>query len=91
MLNGKQESEIRPRESWRREGDRQSPSLVELCRDGFVQKAELNPSQVCTVLLLYYRNHFCISFAQQQLWKADFYHPCFTDEEVGTQRGEVIY
>ena len=51
-----QKRETSPREGWRREGDRQRPSLAQLYKGRFVQKAEVkSPSGMHNVLC--YRNN----------------------------------
>lgn len=69
MPDYERKRETSPREGWRREGDRQRPSLVQLYKGRFVQKAEVkSPSGVHNVLC--YRNcasHLLSSDSAKQL------------------------
>lgn len=74
-LGCEQKNETRLREGWRRkERDRWSPSMVKLCRGGFVQK--LNPPQVCTVLYtieIIYSSHLLSSDCAKWVLSSLFY------------------
>lgn len=74
-LGCEQKNETRLREGWRRrERDRWSPSVAELCRGGFVQK--LNPPQVCTVLYtieIIYSSHLLSSDCAKRVLSSLFY------------------